>query len=198
LILVLILVLRVLKMRRNPFLRSSSMGSCGALVTAAAMLALGLAIGATSRARDVVESNALAAAPDREPAPELPMTRRLDSSITYPAEVLHVIDGDTFQARVRVWPGLDVDTKIRLRDVDAAELHARCAGELAQAQAARSALESLLAEGGVAISRVGVDKYGGRVDATVSTRNTADVSAALLKGGYARSYDGGKRGSWCG
>ena len=185
-------------MRRNLFLRSSSMGGCGALVTAAAMLALGLAIGATSRARDVVESNALAAAPDREPAPELPMTRRLDSSITYPAEVLRVIDGDTFQARVRVWPGLDVDTKIRLRDVDAAELHARCAGELAQAQAARSALESLLAEGGVAISRVGVDKYGGRVDATVSTRNTADVSAALLKGGFARSYDGGKRGSWCG
>jgi micrococcal nuclease len=66
------------------------------------------------------------------------------------------------------------------------------------AQAARTALETILAEGGVAISRVGVDKYGGRIDAAVSTRSTADVSAALLSGGYARSYDGGKRGSWCG
>ena len=97
-----------------------------------------------------------------------------------------------------MWPGLDVDTKVRLRGIDAAELHARCAGELAQAQAARAALETILADGGVTISRVGVDKYGGRVDATVATRATADVSAALLNGGFARSYDGGKRGTWCG
>ena len=99
---------------------------------------------------------------------------------------------------MRVWPGLDVDTKVRLRGVDAAELHARCASELGQAQAARAALEKILSEGGVTISRVGVDKYGGRVDATIATRGTADVSAALLNGGFARAYDGGKRGSWCG
>ena len=34
-----------------------------------------------------------------------------------------------------------------------------------EAEAARAALEKILAEGGVTISRVGVDKYGGRVDA---------------------------------
>jgi endonuclease YncB( thermonuclease family) len=188
-------------MRRYFFVTSfSGGGNGGVLMIAAAMFALGLAAGATLRTPGAIESKAFAAAvPDPKPAPELPMAaRRLDSSIVYPAEVLRVIDGDTFEARVRVWPGLDVDTKIRLRNVDAAELHARCAGELAQAQAARTALETLLAEGGVAISRVGIDKYGGRVDAAVSTRNTADVSAALLNGGYARSYDGGKRGSWCG
>ena len=178
-------------MRRHLFLaKLSGAGNSGWPVLALSMFALGLAIGTTLQARDAVESNAFSVAPDREPARELPIAHRLDSSVVYPAEVLRVIDGDTFEARVRVWPGLDVDTKIRLRDVDAAELHARCAGELAQAQAARSALETLLAEGGVAISRVGIDKYGGRVDAAVSTRNTADVSAALLKGGYARSYDG--------
>ena len=87
---------------------------------------------------------------------------------------------------------------MRLRGIDAAELRARCAGELAQAQAARAALETILAYGAVAISRVGIDKYGDRVDATVSARSTADVSAALLNGGFARPYDGGKRGSWCG
>lgn len=130
--------------------------------------------------------------------PDTPIAHRLDPLMIYPADVLRVIDGDTFEARVRVWPGLDVDTKVRLRNVDAAELHARCAGELAQAQAARTALDKLLADGGVAISRVGFDKYGGRVDATVSTRNTADVSAALLNGGFARSYTGGRRGTWCG
>jgi endonuclease YncB( thermonuclease family) len=141
---------------------------------------------------------AFAGARDSASPASAALARRLDPSLVYPAEVLRVIDGDTFQARVRVWPGLDVDTKVRLRGVDAAELHARCADELAKAQAARTALETILADGGVAISRVGLDKSGGRVAAAVSTRSTADVSAALLNGGFARSYDGGRRVSWCG
>ena len=122
---------------------------------------------------------------------------RVDGQQAYPAEVLRVIDGDTFEARVRVWPGLDVNTKVRLRKIDAPELHARCADELVKAQAARAALETILAAGSITISRVGIDKYGGRVDALVATRDTADVSPALLNGGWARSYDGGRRGSWC-
>ncbi len=124
-------------------------------------------------------------------------SHKFDSQTVYAAEVVRIIDGDTFQARVQVWPGLSVDTKVRLRGVDAPELHARCADEYAKAQAVRAALETMLAAGGVTISRVGIDKYGGRVDAFVATRDTADVSAALLNGGWARSYDGGRRGSWC-
>jgi hypothetical protein len=31
----------------------------------------------------------------------------------------------------------------------------------------------------------------------VATRDTPDVSAALLKGGFASSYDGGRRDLWC-
>jgi endonuclease YncB( thermonuclease family) len=112
--------------------------------------------------------------------------------------VLRVIDGDTFEARVRAWPGLDVDTKVRLRGIDAAELRARCADELDKAPAARTALQSILAAGGVTVSHVGVDKYGGRVDALIATRGTGDVSTAMLSGGFARAYDGGRRGSWCG
>ncbi|MGB7100224.1 MAG: thermonuclease family protein [Xanthobacteraceae bacterium] len=122
---------------------------------------------------------------------------RLNAQLDYPAEVIRVIDGDTFEARVHVWPGLDVSTKVRLRNVDAPELHAHCVEELAKAQAARAALETLLSAGGVTVARVGTDKYGGRVDAVVATHDTADVSTALLKGGWARSYDGGRRGSWC-
>ena len=47
----------------------------------------------------------------------------------HPAEILRVIDGDTFEARVRVWPGLDITTKVRLRGIDAPELRAHCEGE---------------------------------------------------------------------
>ena len=174
------------------------------LLAAAAMFAVGLAAGAlvrpslTARGAAPIEA-ARAAVNASEPMPaDAPLARRLDPAIVYPVEVLRTIDGDTFEARVRVWPGLNVDTKVRLRGIDAAELHARCADELAQAQAARAALQTILADGGVTISRVGVDKYGGRVDATIATRRTPDVSAALLDGGFARAYDGGKRGGWCG
>jgi endonuclease YncB( thermonuclease family) len=86
---------------------------------------------------------------------------------------------------------------VRLRNIDAPELHARCVDEHVKAEAARGALETILAAGSITVSRVGLDKYGGRVDALVATRDTADVSAALLNGGWARSYDGGRRGSWC-
>ncbi len=127
-----------------------------------------------------------------------PSSARFDSNVSYPAEVVRIIDGDTFEARVRVWPGVDIDTKVRLRGIDAAELHARCGDELAKAEAARTALQTILAQGNVRLSQVGIDKYGGRVDAAVATGTTADVSAALLNGGFARAYSGGKRGTWCG
>jgi endonuclease YncB( thermonuclease family) len=116
---------------------------------------------------------------------------------TYPAEVLRVIDGDTFDARVRIWSGFEVHTRVRLRAIDAPELHARCANEYLKAEAARAALQRLLSAGGVAVSQVGPDKYRGRIDAAVATRDTSDVSAALLKGGFARRYDGGRREPWC-
>ena len=116
---------------------------------------------------------------------------------TYPAEVLRVIDGDTFEARVRIWSGFEINTRVRLRAIDAPELHARCASEYFKAEAARAALQRILSAGGVTVSQVGPDKYRGRIDAAVATRDTPDVAAALLKGGFARGYDGGRREPWC-
>jgi len=176
----------------------------GALVVAGVIFAFGVTVGALVRPASLPESARsfdtarAAAVSGAEPAASVGTnSHKFDLQTVYPAEVVRIIDGDTFQARVQVWPGLSVDTKVRLRGVDAPELHARCIDEYAKAQAARAALETMLAAGGVTISRVGIDKYGGRVDAAVATRDTADVSAALLNGGWARSYDGGRRGSWC-
>jgi endonuclease YncB( thermonuclease family) len=116
----------------------------------------------------------------------------------HPAKVLRVLDGDTFEARVRVWPGMDVTTKVRLRGIDAPEIHARCVEERAKAGAARDALAEILSEGAVAVAGVAQDKYGGRVDAAVSTVATADVADALLARGLVRLYAGKRRQSWCG
>jgi endonuclease YncB( thermonuclease family) len=121
----------------------------------------------------------------------------LANTRVYAAEVVRIIDGDTFVARMRTGPGGGVETRVRLRSIDAAELHARCSKELRLALAARAALQRLLAEGRVMLSHVGPDKYPGRIDANVATRSTNDISAAMLSGGFARAYDGGRRGSWC-
>jgi endonuclease YncB( thermonuclease family) len=121
----------------------------------------------------------------------------LANTRVYAAEVVRIIDGDTFVARMRTGPGGEVETRVRLRSIDAAELHARCSKELRLALAARAALQRLLAEGSVMLSHVGPDKYPGRIDANVATRNNVDVSAAMLNGGWARAYDGGRRGTWC-
>jgi endonuclease YncB( thermonuclease family) len=115
----------------------------------------------------------------------------------YAGDLLRVIDGDTFEARVHLWPGLDVTTRVRLRGIDAPEMEARCAVERNKAEAARDALASILAEGEITVLDVGIDKYGGRVLAAAATRRTPDVSAALLDKGLARAYAGGRRAGWC-
>lgn len=115
----------------------------------------------------------------------------------YPADLIRVIDGDTFEARVRVWPGVEVTTKVRLRGIDAPELGADCEHERRQAQAARDALARLLGQGQIALTAVSNDKYGGRVLAAASALGTPDLAAAMLSGGLARPYSGGRRRTWC-
>jgi len=112
-------------------------------------------------------------------------------------DVIRTIDGDTFEARVHLEPGLELNTRVRLRGIDAPELKAACVQELQMAQAATDALRALLGEGGVTIFNIGPDKYGGRVVADVATRRTGNVSTALLTAGHARSYGGGHRNGWC-
>lgn len=119
------------------------------------------------------------------------------SGPAYPADVIRVVDGDTFEARVHIWPGVAVSTKVRLRGIDAPELGARCAEERVKAEAARAALARLLSGGAIRIAEVANDKYGGRVLADAATPRTPSVAAALVTAGLARPYSGGRRHSWC-
>jgi len=118
------------------------------------------------------------------------------SDVRQPVDVVRTIDGDTFLARVHQRDGRDLVARVRLRGIDAPEMKASCQDELDKAEAASDALRNLLGQGGVTIFNLGQDKYG-RVLADVATKRTANVSAALLAGGYARSYNGGHRDGWC-
>jgi endonuclease YncB( thermonuclease family) len=136
---------------------------------------------------------------DRQAARDAEMVwKRAGSADTrHAVDVIRTIDGDTFEARVHLEPGLDLNTRIRLRGIDAPELKAACVQELQMAEAATAALRGLLGEGGVTISNIGPDKYAGRVVADVATRRTGNVSAAMLTAGHVRSYGGGHRNGWC-
>src|SRR5436309_2606231 len=118
-------------------------------------------------------------------APDLPSPAESRAALraAHPAQLLRVLDGDTFEARVHVWPGIDITTKVRLRGIDAPELRGRCPDERIKAEAARDALAAMLNEGDLIVQRVGLDKYGGRVLADAVTRSVPDISAAMLATG---------------
>jgi len=161
---------------------------------------LGMAAGTMLPARHWLHWPGKPASTDSRSAPndsETVWRRAGNPGVRHPVDVLRTIDGDTFEARVHLWPGLDMTTRVRLRGIDAPELKAQCARELQMAEAASDALHGLLQQGEVTIYNIGPDKYQGRVVADVATRQTPNVSAALLSGGFARAYDGGHRNGWC-
>ena len=143
---------------------------------------------------------ALAAAGSVDPHSDLatPGLRLASASFDGPvrADVTHVVDGDTFEARAAIWLGQSIDVRVRIEGVDAPELHARCDDELTRAQAARDWLARRIEGSEVRLSSVHFDKYGGRVDAIVQDSG-GDVGAALIAAGLARPYHGGHRGGWC-
>ncbi len=156
---------------------------------AAFTFALGLGIG--------VGIAPVTAARNAAPAAPSPPGRGETVRLAHPAEVLRVLDGDTFEARVHLWPGLSITTRVRLRGIDTPELKARCIDERTKAEDARDALRAILEQGEVTISRVTLDKFGGRVLADAATYATADIAASLLGSGHARRYSGARRETWC-
>jgi endonuclease YncB( thermonuclease family) len=159
---------------------------------------LGVAAGTMLPVRDWVRRSLPSSADSQAARDAEIIWKRAGSSDTrHPVDVVRTIDGDTFEARVHLEPGLDLNTRVRLRGIDAPELKAACAQELQMAEAATGALRAMLGEGDVRIFNIGPDKYAGRVVADAATRRTGNVSTAMLAAGHARSYGGGHRNGWC-
>lgn len=112
------------------------------------------------------------------------------------ASVIRVIDGDTFVAEARLWPGHVLTVNVRLRGIDAPEIRARCPAERAAAERARAALTELVAGRTVSISNIAGAKYYGRVLADVATPD-GEVAPALLRRLVVRPYRSGRRAGWC-
>src|SRR3990167_3728255 len=55
----------------------------------------------------------------RERDSEMIWRRAGNPNTRHMANVLRTVDGDTFDARVALWPGLELNTRVRLRGIDA-------------------------------------------------------------------------------
>ncbi|ABD53497.1 thermonuclease family protein [Jannaschia sp. CCS1] len=87
----------------------------------------------------------------------------------YTAEVIRIIDGDTLEVRVELWPGLTASYSVRVRGIDAPERRgADCEEERAWGEEARQRAERLYdPESLVRLQNVEYDVYSGRVVADV-------------------------------
>ena len=155
---------------------------------------------ACSASPAICEFSAPALPPQTSSFPTVTSLRRANLAGPYRADVTHVLDRDTFEARIRIWFGQEIATLVRIRGIDAPELQARCGEELAGAKASRAALADLLASGETLLTQISLDKYGGRIVADVTIRRQpapVDVSSQMIASGWARPYNGGRRDMWC-
>jgi len=111
-------------------------------------------------------------------------------------ELLEVIDGDTFRARVAIWLGQTVTVKVRLQGVDTPEMNGKCAAEKKLARQAKAFAENWLRNNQVQLVNVHYGTYAGRVLATAQIKNGDSLSAALLAENLAKPYRG-RRAQWC-
>ena len=111
-------------------------------------------------------------------------------------ELVEVIDGDTFRARVDIWLGQSVTVKVRLQGVDTPEMNGKCAAEKKLARQAKAFAENWLRKNQAQLTNVHYGTYAGRVLATAQIKNGDSLSAALLAENLAKPYRG-RRAKWC-
>jgi endonuclease YncB( thermonuclease family) len=118
----------------------------------------------------------------------------------YRAMVVKVLDGDTVQLEVGLWPGLTQRINLRLVGVNTPEKRgpkvSNCEKKAGQ-DATTFTQRWLQGVKEVTISEVRHDKYAGRALGKLRRLDGKDLAEALITSGHARPYDGGKRGSWC-
>lgn len=110
------------------------------------------------------------------------------------AEIIRVIDGDTLLVEAMPWPQQRMEVYVRIRGIDAPELHSKC-NEIRRAGLnARNALQEMAAQSPrIRLTNISGDKYFGRILANVTLADGHDIAGNLLSEGFAREYDGGRK-----
>ncbi len=115
----------------------------------------------------------------------------------YHAEIIRIIDGDTFEARISIFPKQTATHKIRLRLIDTPELNGDCNNEKNLARKAKLYLQTILPKGSIIrLHHLDYDSFG-RVLATASHQEYGDIGALMLQQNLAMLYQKGERNYWC-
>lgn len=110
-------------------------------------------------------------------------------------KVVKVYDGDTITLASRFYEGSPIwRFSVRLRGIDTPEMKGGNVFERIKAKEAQAALERLIFMKMVKLKNVATEKYG-RILADVYL-DDLHVNRYMLDGGYAVSYNGGKKKEW--
>ena len=110
------------------------------------------------------------------------------------AQVIRVLDGDTVEVMAYPWPQQSVDVLVRLRGIDAPEIHSRCSLEREKALHAKRRLQAFLqSQPKVLLTDIGGGKYFGRVLANLGLPDGRDAASELILENLVRPYSGGKK-----
>ncbi len=114
----------------------------------------------------------------------------------YPATAVRVIDGDTFEMDLALYPGLTSRTRVRLAGVDTPELYTGAACERLLAYNARDMSMRLLRSAqAIMVTVVDVDSFG-RAVARIAL-DGVDLGELLLAANLARKYKPNDKTPWC-
>lgn len=110
-------------------------------------------------------------------------------------QVIRVYDGDTFFVNIPYLHWLiGSNISVRIRGIDTAEIRVGTAETKALAQKSKEALIKLFENRTITLYNLNRDKYF-RILADVKA-DDIEVKEYMIKNGYAKKYDGGKKESW--
>lgn len=122
------------------------------------------------------------------------------SANPYDYKVIRVIDGDTVVVEAPWIPiELKQEISIRILGIDTPEKggRAQCAKEAKLGADATAFAKTVIKPGQIVqVNLIQWDKFGGRVNATISV-NGEDFAQMQIDRGLARPYNGEKKKSWC-
>ncbi len=122
----------------------------------------------------------------------------LSASYNYDATIIRIIDGDTFVARINIFPRLEAIYSVRILSIQAPELSAKCPQEKQLAIQAKARLQELLpVESKVQLKHVNKLDSFGRVLAHVHRDKYGDIANWLIKENHAVPSAKGKKHHWC-
>ena len=114
----------------------------------------------------------------------------------YDARYPRVIDGDTIEADVMIWPGLIQRVSVRLLGVDTPETRTLLLCEKAMGLSSKRFVTKFIQGKSLVIDNIIIGKFAGRVVGDVLV-DGVNLSKEIIKRGHGRAYGGGKRMPWC-